>query len=101
MISCPGGTRASTALFALTSGATSPDRVIDELKQYDFEIVSTSMSKEKGDKLREAFAPVIGVDIALEQTTNWLLQSAKLAPARSDGSPRREEVATVVVGRPE
>jgi uncharacterized membrane protein len=46
MISCPGGTRASTALFALTTGATSPDRVIDELKQYDFEIVSTSMSKK-------------------------------------------------------
>jgi hypothetical protein len=25
-------------LFALTTGATAPERVIDELKQYDFEI---------------------------------------------------------------
>jgi uncharacterized membrane protein len=30
-------------LFALTSGATAPDRVIDELKQYDFEIISTNL----------------------------------------------------------
>jgi uncharacterized membrane protein len=43
-----------SALFALTSGATAPDRVIDELKAYDFEIIFTNLPEEQ--KLREAFA---------------------------------------------
>ena len=40
----------------LTSGATAPDKVIDELKQYDFEIISTNLPEEQERKLREAFA---------------------------------------------
>ena len=49
-------TPGTSALFALTSGATAPDRVIDELRQYDFEIVSTNLPEEQERKLREAFA---------------------------------------------
>jgi uncharacterized membrane protein len=49
-------TPGTSALFALTSGATAPDRVIDELKQYDFEIISTNLPQEQEQKLREAFA---------------------------------------------
>jgi uncharacterized membrane protein len=45
-------TEGTSALFALTSEAKL-DEVIEELKQYDFEIVSTDMPAEK--KLREAF----------------------------------------------
>src|SRR5688572_22326053 len=46
----------TSALFALTSGATAPERVIDELKQYDFEIISTNLPEEQENQLREAFA---------------------------------------------
>jgi uncharacterized membrane protein len=49
-------TEGTSALFALTSGATAPDKVIDELKQYDFEIISTNLPEEQERKLREAFA---------------------------------------------
>lgn len=49
-------TDGTSALFALTSGATAPDKVVDELKAYDFEIISTNLPKEQEDKLREAFA---------------------------------------------
>ena len=49
-------TPGTSALFALTSGATAPDRVIDELKAYDFEIISTNLPEEQEQKLREAFA---------------------------------------------
>ena len=49
-------TPGTSALFALTSGATAPGRVIDELRQYDFEIVSTNLPEEQERKLREAFA---------------------------------------------
>jgi uncharacterized membrane protein len=49
-------TEGTSALFALTSGATAPDRVIDELRQYDFEIISTNLPEEQENKLREAFA---------------------------------------------
>jgi uncharacterized membrane protein len=49
-------TEGTSALFALTSGATAPERVIDELKQYDFEIISTNLPEEQENKLREAFA---------------------------------------------
>jgi uncharacterized membrane protein len=49
-------TEGTSALFALTSGATAPERVIDELKQYDFEIISTNLPEEQENKLREAFS---------------------------------------------
>jgi uncharacterized membrane protein len=42
--------------FALTSGATAPDKVIDELKHYDFEIISANLPEEQENKLREAFS---------------------------------------------
>ena len=47
-------TPGTSALFALTSGATE-DRVIEELKQFDFEIISTNLPEEQEQKLREAF----------------------------------------------
>ena len=49
-------TPGTSALFALTSGATAPDKVVDELKAYDFEIISTNLPEEQEQKLREAFA---------------------------------------------
>jgi uncharacterized membrane protein len=49
-------TEGTSALFALTTGATAPDKIIDELKQYDFEIISTNLPEEQENKLREAFA---------------------------------------------
>ncbi|HKH39634.1 MAG TPA: DUF1269 domain-containing protein [Rubrobacter sp.] len=49
-------TPGTSALFALTSGATAPDRVIDELKAYDFVIISTNLPQEQENQLREAFA---------------------------------------------
>ena len=49
-------TEGTSALFALTSGATAPDKIIDELRQYDFEIISTNLPEEQESKLREAFA---------------------------------------------
>ena len=49
-------TEGTSALFALTSGATAPDKVVDELKQYDFEIISTNLPEEQEQQLREAFA---------------------------------------------
>src|SRR5829696_9635199 len=48
-------TEGTSALFALTSGATAVDKVVDELKQYDFEIISTNLPEEQEQKLREAF----------------------------------------------
>jgi uncharacterized membrane protein len=47
-------TPGTSALFALTSGARE-DRVIEELNQYDFEIISTNLPAEQEQKLREAF----------------------------------------------
>jgi uncharacterized membrane protein len=49
-------TEGTSALFALTSGATAPDKIIDELRQYDFEIISTNLPDEQEKQLREAFA---------------------------------------------
>jgi uncharacterized membrane protein len=49
-------TEGTSALFALTSEATAPDKVIDELKAYDFEIISTNLPEEQENKLREAFS---------------------------------------------
>ena len=48
-------TEGTSALFALTSEAKWDD-VIDELKQYDFEIISTDLPEAREQKLREAFA---------------------------------------------
>ncbi len=48
-------TPGTSALFAMTSGATAPARIIDELRQYDFEIISTNLPAEQEQKLREAF----------------------------------------------
>lgn len=48
-------TEGTSALFLLTSDATT-DKVVEQLKQLDFEIVSTSLSKEEEDQLREAFS---------------------------------------------
>jgi uncharacterized membrane protein len=49
-------TEGSSALFALTSGLTALDEVAEELKAYDFEIISTSLPEEQERQLREAFA---------------------------------------------
>ena len=49
-------TPGTSALFALTSGATAPERMVDELKAYDFEIISTNLPEEQENQLREAFA---------------------------------------------
>jgi uncharacterized membrane protein len=49
-------TEGTSALFALTSGATALDKVVDELRQYDFEIISTNLPEEQERQLREAFA---------------------------------------------
>jgi len=49
-------TEGTSALFALTSGTTALDKVVDELKQYDFEVISTNLPEEQENQLREAFA---------------------------------------------
>jgi uncharacterized membrane protein len=49
-------TAGTSALFALTSGVTSLDEMVEELKHYDFEIISTSLPEEQERQLREAFA---------------------------------------------
>ena len=43
-------TPGTSALFALTSGANAPERVIDELKAYDFEIISTNLPEEQENR---------------------------------------------------
>ncbi len=48
-------TEGTSALFLLTSGAT-VDKVVEAFKGIDFELISTNLSKEEEDKLREAFA---------------------------------------------
>ena len=47
-------TEGTSGLFLMTSDAVT-DRVADAFKEIDFEIVTTNLSKEKEDKLREAF----------------------------------------------
>lgn len=47
-------TPGTSALFALTSREAT-DAVTEELKQYDFEIISTNLPEEQERKLREAF----------------------------------------------
>ena len=48
-------TEGTSALFTLTSEAKL-DKVVDELRQYDFEIISTNLPEEQEKQLREAFA---------------------------------------------
>ena len=49
-------TEGTSALFTLTSEAQLHE-VVEELKQYDFEIISTNLPEEQKKQLREAFAP--------------------------------------------
>ena len=48
-------TEGTSALFTLTSEAKL-DKVVDELRQYGFEIISTNLPEEQERQLREAFA---------------------------------------------
>jgi len=46
-------TEGTSALFSVTSGAY--DKLLDGLKQYDFEIISTNLPEEQQEQLRETF----------------------------------------------
>lgn len=48
-------TEGTSCLFLMTSDATE-DRVVEAMKQHQFEIISTNLSKEQEEKLKEAFA---------------------------------------------
>ena len=47
-------TEGTSALFLMTTDATK-DKVIDAMKQYKFEILTTNLSKEQEEALRAAF----------------------------------------------
>lgn len=47
-------TPGTSALFLMTANAV-VDRVVEELKQYQFEIIATNLSQEQEDQLRAAF----------------------------------------------
>lgn len=47
-------TEGTSCLFLMTAGATE-DKVVEAMKQHDFEIVSTNLSREHEEALREAF----------------------------------------------
>jgi uncharacterized membrane protein len=47
-------TPGTSALFVLTSGVKE-DKMIEELKQYYFEIISTTLPREDEERLRETF----------------------------------------------
>ena len=47
-------TEGTSALFLLTSGATE-DKVVQAFKQLDFELVTTNLSQEEEQRLRDAF----------------------------------------------
>ena len=47
-------TEGTSALFLMTSDAVR-DKVIDELKGYDFELIASNMTKDQEDELRAAF----------------------------------------------
>ncbi len=47
-------TPGTSALFLMTSNAV-VDRVVDELKGMDFELITTNLSKEQEDQLRTSF----------------------------------------------
>jgi len=48
-------TEGTSALFLLTSNAVQ-DKVIDELKGYEFELIASNMTKEQEEQLMAAFA---------------------------------------------
>ena len=48
-------TEGTSALFLMTSDAVQ-DKVRSELKDYDFEIIASNLTKEQEDQLRAAFA---------------------------------------------
>jgi len=48
-------TEGTSALFLMTSGAVM-DKVADEVKHLDFEIIATNLSKEQEEKLKATFA---------------------------------------------
>jgi uncharacterized membrane protein len=49
-------TEGRSALFVLTSGAPDREKVVAELKQYNFEIIWTNLPEEQLQQLREVFA---------------------------------------------
>jgi uncharacterized membrane protein len=48
-------TEGTSALFLMTSGAVM-DKVTDEMKKFNFEIIATNLSNEQEEKLKAAFA---------------------------------------------
>ena len=48
-------TEGTSALFLLTGEATE-DKVVEAMKEHDFEVISTNLSQEEEDRLRAAFA---------------------------------------------
>ena len=48
-------TEGTSALFLMTSGAVM-DKVVDEFKGVDFELIASNLTKEQEDELRQAFA---------------------------------------------
>ena len=48
-------TEGTSALFLMTSGAVM-DKVTEAVKELDFELIASNLSKEQEDKLREAFS---------------------------------------------
>jgi len=48
-------TEGTSALFLLTSDAVQ-DKVLDELKDFDFELIASNMTKEQEAQLMDAFA---------------------------------------------
>jgi len=48
-------TEGTSALFLMTSDAVQ-DKVLEELKGYDFELIASNLTKEQEDQLRAAFA---------------------------------------------
>ena len=48
-------TEGTSALFLLTGGAIL-DRVVEELKGFEFELISSNLTKEQEEQLKEAFA---------------------------------------------
>ena len=47
-------TEGTSALFLMTSNAVE-DKVVEELKSFEFEIIATNLSKEEEEKLQAAF----------------------------------------------
>jgi uncharacterized membrane protein len=47
-------TEGTSALFLMTSNAVK-DKVVEEMKGFEFEIIATNLSKEEEEKLQAAF----------------------------------------------